>query len=440
MADKYDSINNPLFRRVPASAGRILDVGCDTGLMGAALKDRNPGCRVVGVELDPDTAKIARTRLDEVHVLNIEHDNLAALEQDYDAIIFGDVLEHLYDPESCLRRLKPLLASGGRIYACIPNIQHYSALVSILRGDFQYQKMGLLDRTHIRFYTLTNIFKMFLDGGFIPRKSGRLVNEPNTQSEALGEVVERLNFSKLNLQNLNTFQYLIEAAPMLPHDDRVRAEPMTFIVCCNDRTVLGTNFLASPIFRDETHQIVIKTGARSAAEGYNKGFAEAVNDIIVFAHQDVYFPLGWDQRVTQQVRSIEQQGNDDWVSGCIGYRPGVDGARVTAGAVIDRDATLLFTGSSKPVEVQTLDELTLVMPRASPLRFDPALGFHFYGADICLQNTRQGGKNFAGYMPCVHNSQLFKSEFPKEFDHSAELFERKWRAVPNIVTSCKKFH
>lgn len=439
MSTHYDSINKALFRRIPATAKRVLDIGCDTGLMGAALKSRNPECYVVGIEVDPSSAKIAQPRLDEVHVLNIEDQELDALKGGYDAILFGDVLEHLYDPEHCLRRIRSLLAKRGRIYACIPNIQHYSVIKSILRGDFQYQKLGILDRTHIRFYTLTNIFKMFLDGGYIPKKTGRLINDPNPFSNALGDVVEQFGFSKLNLQNLNTFQYLIEAAPMPPVEPKKDAEPMTFVVCSNDGNVLATNFLASPIFQDKKHQIIVKNGMSSAADGYNRGFDEAVNPTIVFAHQDVYFPVGWDQRINSQIQQITQLGITDWVSGCIGYYPDPKGSRVTSGIVIDRDATLLYTGSTDPSEVQTLDELMLVMPASSKLRFDPSLGFHFYGSDICLQNLDRGGKNYSGYAPCVHNSQLYKSEFPEDFHKSAEIFSEKWRSVPTITTSCKKF-
>ena len=71
-----------------------------------------------------------------------------------DCLVFGDVLEHLVDPWAVLARLARLVCDGGQILACIPNVQHYSVIVSLLRGKWDYQDEGLLDRTHLRFFTL----------------------------------------------------------------------------------------------------------------------------------------------------------------------------------------------------------------------------------------------------------------------------------------------
>jgi hypothetical protein len=281
--------------------------------------------------------------------------------------------------------------------------------------------------------------KLFLDGGFIPKKIGRLVSDPNPFSNALAEVIKKFNYSKLNIENLNTFQYLFEASSMLPLEYEAPSPPISFVVCSNNNAVLNDNLKASPIFRRPKHQLIIKRNVTSAAEGYNAGLEESTNDIVVFAHQDVYLPYGWDQRLFQQVKQIENMGTTSWIYGCIGFGPSSSGGRAISGVVVDRDTCLNYAATAMPEEVQTLDELALVVPKNTRIKFDPSLEFHLYGADICMQNASFGGKNYAGYTPCVHNSQLFGSRTPEGFNKIASTFSKKWSHIPNIVTSCKIF-
>ena len=82
-----------------------------------------------------------------------------------DCLVFGDVLEHLVDPWAALTRLSRLVREGGQVLACIPNVQHYSVIVNLLRGKWDYQDEGLLDRTHLRFFTLSGIQDLFAKAG-----------------------------------------------------------------------------------------------------------------------------------------------------------------------------------------------------------------------------------------------------------------------------------
>lgn len=443
MSLNYNSINEPLLKRIPENAQLVLDIGCDTGLLGEAIKIRNPDAYVVGLEMNTESAAEAKNRLDEVHILNIEKDNIKGkLSNCFDAIVFGDVLEHLYYPEKALRTAREMLSDNGKIYTCVPNMQHYSILQMLLRGDFQYRDVGLLDRTHIRFMTMASIMKLFLDAGMMPKKRGRLVNESNAVSAMLANCIKQLEYSELNEENLRTFQFLFEASPMLTKFDAELEQksfnPLTFVICTNDRDVLNTNVRASPIFQPgHPHQIIIKDKAKSAAEGYNQGLQEAENAVVVFLRDDVYLPHNWDMMFQDQVNQVSQLGMP-WTMGCLGALRASSGRAILNGAVIDRDTTLSSMSAARPSPVETLDDLLIAMPRDCGLRFDPQLGFHFFGADICLQNSARNGKNYVGYAPCFHNSQVTATHPPFGFHESKSVFEKKWSSTPALIDLCVK--
>jgi len=144
---------------------RVLDVGCSTGFLGEALAVQ--GCTVTGVELDPQAAAEARTRLEAVVEADLNVMTLAELfpGRDFDAIVFGDVLEHLMDPDAVLRSAVQLLAPGGAVVICVPNVTHGSLRLALLQGRWDYRETGLLDRTHVRFFTRESVLRMVADAG-----------------------------------------------------------------------------------------------------------------------------------------------------------------------------------------------------------------------------------------------------------------------------------
>jgi 2-polyprenyl-3-methyl-5-hydroxy-6-metoxy-1,4-benzoquinol methylase len=142
-----------LLDAVPPGA-RTLDVGCATGYLAAELAAR--GCAVVGVEADPRAAEAAAEHCQGVVTGDVE--TAACLEElhglaPFDALVCGDVLEHLRDPWRALRALVVLLRPGGRAAISVPNIAHWTARRALLRGRFDYAAHGLFDRTHLRFFT-----------------------------------------------------------------------------------------------------------------------------------------------------------------------------------------------------------------------------------------------------------------------------------------------
>jgi len=149
----YTGCNQSLLGAVPPEACRILDVGCAEGQLGAALKHRRPNRTVFSIERQPDVAARAAERLDRVYALDVATDEPHLEPHSLDCLLFGDILEHLVDPEAVLRRFQRFLAPGGVALASIPNLQHHTLLAALLSGDFQYAPAGLLDATHLRFLT-----------------------------------------------------------------------------------------------------------------------------------------------------------------------------------------------------------------------------------------------------------------------------------------------
>jgi len=157
----YSSVREDMIGYIPAHAKRTLEFGCGTGGFSAMVKEKL-GVEAWAVEIDKESAKAASERLDKV-ICDDAHKAVDLVPDDYfDCIIFFDILEHLIDPDSLLTQVKTKLAKDGVIAASIPNVRYYRALVQlVVHGNWDYKDHGILDRTHLRFFTHKSIVKMF---------------------------------------------------------------------------------------------------------------------------------------------------------------------------------------------------------------------------------------------------------------------------------------
>jgi 2-polyprenyl-3-methyl-5-hydroxy-6-metoxy-1,4-benzoquinol methylase len=430
----FQGLNGHLLAAVPDEAVRILEVGCAEGMLGARLKEGHPHRTVVGVEREPAAVAVARTRLDAVYELDLELTLPPVEDGLFDCIIYGDVLEHLIDPWTVLRRHRPLLAPGGSILCSIPNIQHHAALRQILRGDFQYRARGLLDETHLRFFTYATVSKMLLDAGFEPRLVDTIdIGGGDGLIDAARAVLDEVRVDPVRAARFMTAQQLIVTGrPMVPPtvDD---VPPLTFVACVNDEDQLASNLLRSPCLRDGgPHEVLLYRGCTTAAEGLNRGIDQASNDLVVLVHQDVYLPDGWPDRLVDQWRRAARD-HVVGIAGVFGSRqdPGlVEGrehsdARGHVGRIVDRDHLHDTSGNDAfPAVVDYLDELLMVVPRTTPLRVDPSLGWHLYGTDLCLQAAQAGLATVVLDALCMHNS--LSGPAGDEYRASEEVVARKW--------------
>jgi SAM-dependent methyltransferase len=167
-SDHYYSPRRDLIRHVPHRAKHILDVGCGPGETATALRERG-GLDIVGVEVDEEVAARGKDLYDALLVGDVEKMELPFEDGHFDCILYGDVLEHLVDPWSLLKRHRRLLSDDGVIICSIPNIQHYRILKRLaFRGRWEYVESGILDRGHLRFFTWTSIIAMLEEAGFTP--------------------------------------------------------------------------------------------------------------------------------------------------------------------------------------------------------------------------------------------------------------------------------
>lgn len=157
----YQGIREEVLRFIPEDAGTVLEVGCGGGNFGYRLKQR--GAREVwGVEIVESAGQKARKLLDKVLIGDV-----AALidqlpEVYFDFIVFNDVLEHMVDPYDVLKRIKSKISPNGVVVSSIPNIRYYWTFRELLvYGEWEYEESGILDSTHLRFFTAKSILKMY---------------------------------------------------------------------------------------------------------------------------------------------------------------------------------------------------------------------------------------------------------------------------------------
>jgi 2-polyprenyl-3-methyl-5-hydroxy-6-metoxy-1,4-benzoquinol methylase len=152
----YGNERADLVAALPRPLGRVLDVGCGAGAVGRGMRAAG-ATWLAGIEMQPSAAEVARTHYDEVAVGPAETE-LERLTPPFDTICCYDVLEHMSDPYTVLRRLREVAAPGARLHVSVPNARHVSLLRDlVLRGTFGYTDWGHRDSTHLRWFTRRDI-------------------------------------------------------------------------------------------------------------------------------------------------------------------------------------------------------------------------------------------------------------------------------------------
>jgi len=153
-----------ILRLVPPGA-TVLELGCATGLFSELLREQ--GCSVFGVEIDEDAAQMAGRHCSDVVVGDL--DVLTGLpwsEDSFDVVLCMDVLEHLKNPRRLLHMVRRYLKDTGKLVVSVPNVANYGVRLMLLRGKFEYVDHGILDSTHVRFFTLQSIERLLREAGF----------------------------------------------------------------------------------------------------------------------------------------------------------------------------------------------------------------------------------------------------------------------------------
>jgi len=215
----HDNHNPDLLKVIPAESKFLVEVGCSSGALAREFKKISPSCDYLGIEIDSDYASLAKRYCDHTQVLNIEEADDEFFEDNSfrDCWIFGDTLEHFKDPWKILKKIRHVIPSNGCVVSCIPNAQHWSVQARLNIGNFRYEDSGLLDRTHLRWFTKTTMIEMFDEAGFtITGGLSRIFDEPHRQAflPIIGEMAKLSGLDpEVAIADCIPLQYVIKAIP-----------------------------------------------------------------------------------------------------------------------------------------------------------------------------------------------------------------------------------
>ena len=165
-SDYYVQEKRFLYDLIPDGPNVVMDLGCGSGRVGKGLLDSNKAAKVVGVEIFPPAAKEAVKSYETVHVGDLEEFQLNYKEY-FDIVVCGDILEHLKEPWKIVLQIHHWLKANGRLICCVPNIRYWRVLKDLaLFGKWEYAMEGILDQTHLRFFTRRSFRKMLTDASF----------------------------------------------------------------------------------------------------------------------------------------------------------------------------------------------------------------------------------------------------------------------------------
>src|SRR4051812_12079902 len=164
-AAAYERARPEILEHVPAGATRVLDLGCATGTTGAALK-RRQAAHVTGIEIEPEYAAEAERNLDVVITGDVSTPPAGL--GTYDALIAADILEHLPDPWTTLKRYAEHLAPGATAVISLPNVGHWSTYAYLAGGSWPRKPEGIFDATHLRWFTLSDAKQLLAQAGLTP--------------------------------------------------------------------------------------------------------------------------------------------------------------------------------------------------------------------------------------------------------------------------------
>jgi GT2 family glycosyltransferase/tetratricopeptide (TPR) repeat protein/SAM-dependent methyltransferase len=324
----YFEFDRPeLLALIPLAARDVVDVGCGAGRLGASIKARQ-ACQVVGIEMNPAAAAAARTRLDLVVEGDAENLDWPFPSASFDVVICGDVLEHMRTPLAFLRRVRQWLRPQGLLVASIPNVRHHSVVRGLLEGDWTYEPAGLLDYTHLRFFTRREVEKLLFRAGFdVPA----LIPVPGpgfAEWEAAGRpaqvVVGGLQIGPLppaQAREFYTYQWLAAARPaetpaysltsivILTHNQlpltrrcvesiRLRTdEPYELVFVDNGSSDGTADYLRMLAALDERVTVILNPDNRGFPSGSNQGIKAARGEQVVLLNNDTVTTTGWLRRM-----------------------------------------------------------------------------------------------------------------------------------------------
>jgi GT2 family glycosyltransferase/2-polyprenyl-3-methyl-5-hydroxy-6-metoxy-1,4-benzoquinol methylase len=459
---------------VSPEARTILDVGCGSGRLGQALKQRQP-CEVWGLERDPRAVAHARQRLDRVLGVDLGRDDWELPEDYFDTVVCADVLEHLRYPEQVLRCVARALKPSGSLVVSLPNLQHHAVIRNLLDGHFTYESAGLLDEDHVRFFTRNEIEKLLLRCGFDVELIQSIPGPGWAEWERLGSPGE-VSVGGLRISGLSreqaaaffTYQYLIRATPT-PTRRRVTSvilvtwnqlsytrlcldslrlrthEPIEIIVVDNASTDGTVEFLrAQPDIR-----LIENAENRGFPAAVNQGLAVARGEQLLLLNNDTIVTTGWLTRMLAVLEADPAVGLVGPVSNCVSGPQQVPVSYDDLSAI---DGFAWNWGKQHHRERMEIDRLVgfCLLIRRETFQaiggLDERFGIgNFEDDDYCVRARVAGYQTMVAVDSFVHHFG-HRSFLASDLDFGALLaenqrkFTEKWAAPSPPVAPSARFH
>ena len=436
----YEGLNEKLYAAIPP-AQKVLELGCTAGRLGEKYKQFHPQTTWVGIDCNSEALQLAAQRLDATFFINLDDDNLDAVGDGFDCVVIGDLLEHLKQPEKLLAKLRQITTADASLACCVPNMGHVSVIERMLLGDTSSDDQGLLDRTHLRFFSCSSLFKMLLDSGWLPALHDVYkVDHSNPRLvAALLEAARQLSISGPTAKRfLFTYQMVVQCKKRSVVSGTGVGVPVSVIVPVTNETQLHLNILKSPGLAELNAQVLLCRGANSATAAFNWGARQASSQWLIFCHQDVYFPKGSGHEIAKVLSEIPQSEAARTILGFAGLAVKQNASQlglIKSGLVVDRVSLFDYPESRSAVSI---DEFAVVLNRGCNYKIDPQLGWHLWATDLCLQaifdpQVRTHARLLR--VPLFHNS-LCDGSLPPAFHASAKLLAAKYPQLAFIPTLC----
>jgi len=298
----HNLLRREILELIPPHASSILDLGCGTGELGKAVKQRQK-CFYAGVELNKEASEIAATHLDKVWRDNLNRFEISPLKKKFSCIVFADILEHLVYPWPVLVKFVSCLADDGIIIASIPNVAHPWIITELQRGLFRYGPAGILDVTHLRFFSKTTIFQMFYQAGLkiigfrpYPSKENPIQYHIIAQKPKLKF---REALTTILILSYNTQDYTIRTIESIK---KYTHTPHKILVIDNGSTDGTLNYLRA----DKEIFHVENSCNLGFGRGFNIGLQLIDTPYFVLSNSDVVVTEGWLKIMIECINSDEK--------------------------------------------------------------------------------------------------------------------------------------
>ncbi|MEE9910748.1 MAG: glycosyltransferase [Deltaproteobacteria bacterium] len=466
------------------SVNKVLEIGCAGGATGKHLRERLPVQTYVGIDISPEAADKARNYLDRVIVANIEETDLASEHGlkpgEFDLLLTLDVLEHLYDPWDALAELSSFVKSGGYVVASLPNIQNITIVQDLIRGNWQYQEAGILDATHLRFFTMETAKKMFGGAGLTVKSIEYVINPPldmKTVKESGNRFrTENLEISDLTrneLLQLFTYQYILIAQKEIAqenhsllhfeHNDVVSnltsiviltfnqmeytkkcvtslqkhtPEPHEIIFVDNSSTDGTVQWLKTLAQKNKNYQLIENKQNLGFAKGCNQGIEASQGEFILLLNNDVVVAHGWLSGLVDCLRHAPDAGIVGPMTNSISGPQQISDDSYRSVAALDKYAAQFAEKySHRRIPLRRIVGFCMLFRRMLAKQIgglDESFGTgNFEDDDLCLRAAVTGYKNYIAGDVFIHHfgSRSFignKINYSASLADNRKIIDKKW--------------